>query len=283
MAKLPFGVSKALEVWRHVSQTTVRPTNLILAGNPRLVEAARERFAAGGVVPAEWRVSADRLANSELPAEDLILLLVTPEEEEAYSVAVAARRPAGGAIIAVDEGARATGRASSIGLRCRRLSFSDSEWGWQRLYEICVETAGERAVSLAKRYPVLRDSAARRVIAKGALQGGAVGIASALRGTQAPALAAVQLNVVLTLAALHGHKLDQERVPEVVLVVAAGFGTGRVARYLERRVPKAAWLVRVVAATLGTLAVGLAALCYYRKGAPWSTTRLISFVASLRR
>lgn len=283
MAKLPFGFSKAFEVWRQVSQTTGASSDLILAGNPRLVEIARERFAAGGVVPAEWRVSVDRIANSELPAEDLILLLVTPEEEEAYSVAVAARKPAGGVIIAVDEGAHATGRASSIGLRCWRLSFSDSEWGWQRLYEICVETAGERAISLARRYPVLRDSAARRVIAKRALQGGAVGIVSALRGTRAPTLAAIQLNVVLTLAVLHGHKLDRERVPEVALAVAAGLGTGQVARYLEQRIPKAAWLARLVAATLGTLAVGLAALYYYRKGAPWSTSRLISFVTSLKR
>lgn len=281
--KLPFGVSKTLGVWRQVSRVATRPAGIIVAGNPQLVTAARERFAAGGFAPAEWRLPADKVAQPQIPADDLLLALVTREEEGPVMAALATCKPRGGAIVAVDEGALATGQVKFVGLRCRRLSFADTEAGWQRLYRVCIQAAGERAVALARRYPVLREPAASYVITRAALQSAALGVASLLRGAHAPAMAALQLGTVLRLAALYGQELDQERVPELAAVFAGGLGVSRLSRLVERRVVRMAWLARVGVAVLATLAIGFAALHYYQKGAPWSTSRLISFANSLRR
>lgn len=283
MAKLPSYVSRAVEAWKEVSGNTGQAAGVVLAGDAQLVETARQRFASGGTLPASWvRPLAGLSTYSSVPGE--VLAVFCPPGEEAEVVAALSQSaPKGRAVVAVDEGAAATGRATYPGHRVIRLSFSDTPDGWDRLYASLAEASGDHVAALGGRYPAMRAAAADRVITRTAAQNALIGLAFFVPGADMPAMTLNQAKMMMSLAGVYGQELDRERIIELVGVVAMGLGLRAVARSLARSVPGIGLVVKAGTGYAATLAMGKIAAGYFEKGAPASTSKVVGLVDSLRR
>jgi uncharacterized protein (DUF697 family) len=122
---------------------------------------------------------------------------------------------------------------------------------------------GERATSLASRLPVLREPVCEALIDSFARKNGFLGAAVFVPGADLPVLTMNQIRLVLRLAAAHGIEVDQQRVPEILGTVAAGFGLRAVARQLLGVIPVAGWALKGGIAYAGTRAVGESARRYF--------------------
>jgi uncharacterized protein (DUF697 family) len=276
-------VSKAVEAWKEVSAKTGQAAGIILAGDPRLVGLAQQQFSSGGTLPATWIRPLGELAGlSSVPGE--LLLVFVPSGGEAEVLAALGQSvPKGGAILAVDEGAAATGKTTRAGRGCTRLSFSATPGGWRRLFGVCAEAAGDHVVALGRRYPAIRDAAANRVIYRTAGQNALVGLAFFVPGVDMPAMTLNEAKMALSIGSLYGAEIDRERAVELAGIVALGFGLRALARYFVRSAPGIALVTKAVMGYAATLALGLGAIRYFAQGAPASTSRVVAFVGSLRR
>lgn len=283
MARLPFNLSKAVNTWKEVSAGADLPANVVLAGEPRLVALAQQQLSSGGTLPATWVRPVAELAEMASAPGELLVVFTTPEGEAEVLAALAGSTPKGGAVVAVDEGHIATGRATRTGLRTMRLSFAASTEGWDRLFGVCAEAAGDHVAALGRRYPAVREAAARRVIVRTAGQNGLVGLAFFVRGADMPAMTLNQAKMVLFIAGIYGEDIDQERVVELVGVVGLGFALRGVTRCLVRKMPDIGWVVKGVVGYVATLVMGRAAVRYFERRAPASTSEVVALVGSLRR
>ena len=123
---------------------------------------------------------------------------------------------------------------------------------------------GEAGTGLAARVPALREPLCRQLIESFSRKNGIAAVAIFVPGADFPVLTLNQLRLVLRLAAAHGVEVDQQRAPEVLATVAAGFGFRAVARQLLGAVPVAGWLVKGAVAYGGTRALGEAAHRYFQ-------------------
>jgi uncharacterized protein (DUF697 family) len=285
VARLPLHPSKVLETWREVSGQAETAVSLVLAGEPGLVVRAQERFAAGGTVPAVWTKEAADLLGELLSGEIAVFLVHESGEADLVNAAATAASslPEARVVLAVDEGDQATGRVSFPAPNCARLSFADTPRGWRRLFEVCLDQAGDRLVALGRRYPVLRGLAARRVVLRAARDNGLVGLAFFVPGADWPVMTLNQLKMVLQLAGLHGYPADSERAVEAAGVVALGLAFRAAARRLRGPNRARNWAIRGAVGYTATLVLGLAAVEYFERGAPASTSRVLAAAASLRR
>jgi len=270
-----------LSLWKETRAQRQLEATLTLAGEPHLVAAARERFFARDAVPGVWNGSVSELDRFISDSSELLIVFVEARHEEAATRMLARSHPQGGAVLAVDEGPVATGRARYVALRCQRLSFADTPRGWERLFEAVAEVGGDRAVALGRRYPVLRSAVARSVIERAALENGLLGLAVFLPGADLPLMTRNQARMVLTLAALYGENVDLDRIPELALVLAGGVSFRAVARALSRLLPGVGALVKGGTGYAGTLALGWAAARYFEHGAPLAASRLLPALAKL--
>lgn len=283
MAKLPFNLSKAVNAWKEVSANTSLSVSVVLAGDERLVGLAQQRLSSGGTLPATWVRPVAELAELSSSPGELLVVFTSPGAEEEALTALAQSAPKGGAVVAVDEGSTATGKATRSSLRCSRLSFADTPAGWDRLFAVCAETAGDHVAALGRRYPVVRTAAAQRVIVRTAGQNGLIGLAFFVPGTDMPVMTLNQVKMVLSIASMYGEEIGKERAIELAGIVGLGFGLRGLARYFVRKMPGIGWVTRGVTGYAATLAIGKGAVRYFEKGAPASTSRVVALAGSLRR
>jgi len=283
VAKLPLNLSKSLKAFKEASIGATRSASIVLAGDQALVEAAKERFAEGGLVPASRTdTSAGGLAAVVSSPDDLLVLLTTPDKEAGIVDSLGYLVTRGSVIVAVDEGPGTRIRATYLPNGASRLAFSDSPAGWSRLFSLCAEAAGDKGVALARQYPMIRQAAARRLVSKTAAQNVFIALVFFIPGSDMPAMTLNQARMVLNLAAMYGHKIDKERAVELAGVVVLGYGFRGIGRRLVRSLPGLAFVMRVVTAYSGTMAVGLGAIAYFEKGAPASTSKVVALAGSLR-
>ncbi len=283
MARMPLNLSRALDTWKEVSANTGLSANLVLAGEPHLVSLAQQQFSSGSTVPATWvRPVAELDQLAAVPGELLVVFVSTEKEAEALA---ALRRPAakGGAVLAVDEGSAATGRTTRPYSGLIRLSFADAPAGWRRVFGACAEVAGDHVVALGRRYPAIRQAAARRVIYRTAGQNGLIGLVFFLPGTDMAAMSLNQVKMVLSIASIYEEDINQERAVELAGIVGMGFGFRALARSLVRKLPGISWVIKAVTGYSATVAVGLGAVQYFEKGAPAATSRVVALAGSLKR
>ena len=124
---------------------------------------------------------------------------------------------------------------------------------------------GEAGTGLAARVPVLREPLCRELIESFSRRNAITAVAIFIPGADFPVLTLNQIRLVLRLGAAHGVEVDQQRIPEVLATVAAGFGLRAVARQLLGAVPIAGWAVKGGIAYAGTRALGEAAQRYFDK------------------
>ena len=223
MAKLSAYASKAVEAWKEVAGATGQSASIVLAGDARLVGLAQQQFSTGGTLPGSWiRPLAELSTFSSVPGEVLVVFVSPADEAEALA-GLSQSAPKGKAVVAVDEGPAATGKAVYPGKRCIRLSFSDTPGGWERLFRLCAEAAGEHVAALGRRYPVMRAAAADRVIARTAGQNALIGLAFFVPGADMPAMTLNQAKMALSLAGIYDQALDRDRAVELAGVVALGW------------------------------------------------------------
>jgi uncharacterized protein (DUF697 family) len=283
VAKLPVNVSKVKEAFGEVTAAADRSATILLAGDPNLVSRGQEKFAGGGPTPATFSgLPAQLTALSTYPGE-LLVVLVTEQTEAETVAALDETRVQGAAVIAVDDGARATGDITRISGRTVRVSFSDTSSGWARLFAACAKVAGHDLVALGRRYPALRTYAARRVVNRSAGQNALIGLLVFLPGADMPAMTLNQMKMWLNLAGVYGQKVDADRAIELAGVVGLGFGFRAVARKVSGLVPGFGWLYKALVGYGATIAMGAIARVYFDMGAPASTKRVIALARNLRR
>ncbi len=285
MAKLPLNLSKSLKAFKDASAGATRSVSIVLAGDAAMVETAKVRFAAGGMIPASLAdTSATSLAAVISAPDELLVILTTPDKEAGIEAALGYSLARGSVVVAVDGGPDAKTKASYLANGASRLSFSSaSPGGWSRLFSLCAEAAGDRGVALARRYPVVRQAAARRLVWKTAAQNVFIALVFFLPGSDMPPMTLNQARMVLHLAAMYGYSIDSERAVELAGMVALGYGFRGIGRRLVRFFPGLAFVMRVVTAFSATMAVGLGAMAYFEKGAPASTSKVIALASSLKR
>ena len=282
MAKLSLNIAKSLKALREASASAGEYASIVLAGDQALVERARERFARGGTAPSSDAGSLSGPAGVA-PAPGLLVVLTTPGEESEVVASLAAAAAKGPVIVAVDGGPGTRSKAGYLAGGIVRLSFSDNDAGWDRLFSLCAETAGDKGIALGRRYPVVRRAAARRLIARTSAQNVFIALVFFVPGSDMPAMTLNQAKMVLSIAAMYGERIDKERAVELAGLVVLGFGFRGLGRLLVRAVPGLAVVMRMITAYSATTAVGLGAIAYFEKGAPASTSKMIALAGSMRR
>jgi uncharacterized protein (DUF697 family) len=127
---------------------------------------------------------------------------------------------------------------------------------------------GEEATPLAARLPVLREAVCEELIRKFSRQNGVLGVLVFVPGADLPILTANQVRLVLRIADAHGFEIDRERLPEVLAVIASGFGFRALARKAIGYVPFVGWVVKGAVAYTATRALGEAAVRHFERRAP---------------
>jgi uncharacterized protein (DUF697 family) len=133
---------------------------------------------------------------------------------------------------------------------------------------------GEGGTSLAACLPVLRRAVCDQLIASSSRRNAMIAAAVFIPGVDMPVLTLNQARLVLRIASAHGQTVDQQRLPELLGVLGAGFGFRAVARELLDAVPIAGWALKGGVAYAGTRAIGEAAVRYFqaREGSVRSRT-----------
>ena len=280
MATLPLNLGKTLMALREASLSAGEHASLLLAGDENLVERARREFSQGGTIPGTQAGLPATLSQTAAIPGEVLVVLVAPEREAQAAAALGDRVPKKGVIVAVDEGSRATGKVKYLPNGATRLSFSDTQAGWGRLIGLCAEAEG---VALGRRYPVVRRSAAQQLISRTAGQNAFIALVFFVPGADMPAMTLNQVKLVLNIAAMYGERIDQDRAVELAAVALMGFGFRGMGRRLSRWVPGVGIVMKALVAYSATVAVGLAAIAYFERGAPASTSKIVKLAGSLRR
>lgn len=282
MARLQASLSRIMDAYKQVSSTADQSASILLAGDSGLVAAAQQQFSAGGIVPATWVGPLHQMAEVLSGPGEIMVLFIKADQEAEVERLVEDHPLKGGLVLAVDEGPDATGRSTYPGKRRARVPFSDSSHGWHGLFVACAKVAAERSVALGRRYPMIRNIAAGQVIQRTALQNGLVALAFIIPGADMPAMTLNQAKMVVNVGSMYGAEPNQERALELVVLIGAGLGFRALTRRLVKIMPGLAWLIRIALGYGATLAVGRAAIVYFEKGAPASTSRVVALVRSFK-
>jgi uncharacterized protein (DUF697 family) len=119
------------------------------------------------------------------------------------------------------------------------------------------------AARLAARLPALRAAVRDELVESFARRNAVVGAAVFVGGADFPILTLNQVRLVLLLAVAYGVDVDEQRLPEVLGVIAGGFGLRALARRLLVTLPLPAFALKAGLAYAGTRAIGAAAARYF--------------------
>ncbi|MNX75716.1 hypothetical protein D3C86_1072020 [compost metagenome] len=122
-------------------------------------------------------------------------------------------------------------------------------------------------IPLSRQFPIFRSEAAWQEIQATAKQNGVVGVIP-IPGADMPLMTANQIKMVLRMAAMFDMPLGADRARELLAVVGGGFGLRTAARQIAKVIPGPGWLLGGAIGYSGTLAMGKAALEYFRRSAP---------------
>jgi uncharacterized protein (DUF697 family) len=267
-----------------LATTVLRGANRL---RPLLKEATQvaRATAAGGalaVLPGE-RLSTERLqtllsvgARDLPPHLGLVVHAAVPDAiHEGAAKALAARKAGGGKVLVVFVGRPgARRRMEAEFLAHEPLELGDTVHvaslegpGARRVLRTAVITLGSEAIAASRLAPALRPVVAEHVIARSCRQAGFVGAAVFLPGADMPVLTALQVRMVVELAALYGRPVGQgERSSEIAAVFAAGFGWRAVVREALCHVPGPGWAIKGGMAFVSTRALGEAARRWFEEG-----------------
>jgi uncharacterized protein (DUF697 family) len=128
---------------------------------------------------------------------------------------------------------------------------------------VLARAIGGGGSALAARLPALRSAVVDELIRRHSRQNAVLGTVTGRSRAAMPLLTLDQVRLVLRIGAAYGFEIDRDRVPELLAVVAGGFGLRGAARAAIRLVPFSGWAVRGGVAYGGTRAIGEAARRYF--------------------
>jgi uncharacterized protein (DUF697 family) len=143
----------------------------------------------------------------------------------------------------------------------------------QAMWELA-ERAGDSGPWLASLLPAFRPYVVDDLIESAARRNARTSLLIFIPGADLPILTAMQMRMVLKIAACHRQKISPDRALELLSVLGAGFGFRMIARELLDMVPVAGWAVQSGVAYSGTKALGKAADEYFERGAVADASRL---------
>jgi uncharacterized protein (DUF697 family) len=118
---------------------------------------------------------------------------------------------------------------------------------------------GDGGVGLAARLPVLRRPVIDVLIASSARRNGLIAAAVWIPGADFPVLTLNELRLVIRIARASGSEVSARRLPELLGVLGAGFGSRGLARRVCGLVPVAGFACKAAVAYGATKAIGEAA------------------------
>ena len=254
--KLPLAPLAVFNLLKELRESTKDRKPLVVGGARSLAEALRRELVRGGDAAAVREASLGALDG----AAALVYVLageVTEEDERALRAADMANVPA------IALGPDPTTPVPYV-LATDVIPLAPGEgFPIHELAKMLGGKADEEATALAARLPVLRRGVAEALVGRVARQNAIVGAAVFIPGMDFPVLTLNQLRLVLRIAVAYDQEIDQERLPEILGVVASGMGFRAIARSALGAVPVAGWAVKGGVAYGGTRAVGEAAIRYF--------------------
>ena len=254
--KLPLAPLAVFNLLKELRESTKDRKPLVVGGARSLAEALRRELVRGGDAAAVREASLGALDG----AAALVYVLageVTEEDERALRAADMANVPA------IALGPDPTTPVPYV-LATDVIPLAPGEgFPIHELAKMLGGKADEEATALAARLPVLRRGVAEALVGRVARQNAIVGAAVFIPGMDFPVLTLNQLRLVLRIAVAYGYDVDQQRVPEILGVVASAIGFRALARSALGAVPVAGWAVKGGVAYAGTKAVGEAAIKYF--------------------
>jgi uncharacterized protein (DUF697 family) len=232
---------------------------LVVEGPPALAEALRRELSRGAA-PGAVR------GGSPEGAEAFVCVLagqVTEQEEERLKLAHRKRVPT----VAVLAGPGLEPRVPYVLASDVVRIPAGSGFPVDEIARVAANRLGERGTSLAARVPVLRQAVCEELIETFSRRSAIIGAAVFIPGADFPVITLAQMRMVLRIAAAHGVKVDQQRLPEILGVLAGGYAFRGLARRLLGVVPVAGFAVRAAVAYAGTRALGEAAVRYFAAAA----------------
>ena len=125
----------------------------------------------------------------------------------------------------------------------------------ERLATTILEST-EKTVSFAANFAFFRETATARLVSKAAARNALMGVADFIPGAGMPLMTMNELNLAFDIAASHGQGLSPARIPEVIVVIAAGFVYRKFAHGLCRAIPSLSLVWKAGAAYAGTIVTG---------------------------
>lgn len=135
-----------------------------------------------------------------------------------------------------------------------------------KLADFAYRASETMEIAYAQMFPFLRGRIADNIIYTCSLENGGIGIIKILPGADMPLMTINQIRMLLQLAAVYGYKINEDRVLEIISIVAAAFGM----RYISNKVKKSAPIPKfIVDGTFGvsaTVVLGNLAKEYFASG-----------------
>jgi uncharacterized protein (DUF697 family) len=162
------------------------------------------------------------------------------------------------------------------------MPYRQGHFPAHRAMELLAERAGPSGPWLASQLPALRPRVVNTLIEAAARRNAKAALLIFIPGADMPVLTAVQMRLVLQIAACHGQKVSPDRAVELLSVLGAGFGFRMIAREALDLVPVAGWAVKSGIAYSATKALGRATDEYFEHGAVADASRLRALAEGLR-
>lgn len=131
-----------------------------------------------------------------------------------------------------------------------------------QLIPVVMDSHPQMAVTLGRALPRFRKMASQRVVRESGLVASLMG-AEPVPGLDIPLLVAVQIRMLLRLAAIYGESMSAARARELLGAIAGGVAIRYAAQELVKLIPGPGWLVAGLASGTGTLALGNAAIVFF--------------------
>ncbi|HET7380726.1 MAG TPA: DUF697 domain-containing protein [Gaiellales bacterium] len=162
------------------------------------------------------------------------------------------------------------------------MPYRQGKFPVQRAMRRLSRRVGGSGPWLASQLPAFRPYVVDELIEAAAKRNAKAALLIFVPGADMPVLTAVQMRLVLAIAACYGQKISTDRAIELLSVLGAGFGFRAIAREMLDFVPFAGWAVQSGVAYSGTKALGKAADEYFAHGAIADASRVRAFAEGLR-
>jgi small GTP-binding protein len=168
-----------------------------------------------------------------------------------------------------------------LGMPVIPISAKNGQGIGDQLIPAIIESHPRMAVTVGRALPRYRKIAAARVMRESAAVAAFMGV-EPIPLVGLPFLIAVQIRMLLRLAAIYGQPMGVARARELIGAIAGGLAIRYAAQELVKLIPGPGWLIAGGAAWTGTNALGGAAIAFFESSQKLSSGELRSIYKRLR-